>query len=174
MSSPSASMRSPLNLPPVRRTTRRGCVVSSSSAPRLRRVQKVNRSSSARRISPSVCCRVRPTGAAYGLRGGATGVLSAHGLQSMLARLGRRARVMPCSPHRFRRTFALWMLRDGCDLYSPGTLMGHSSLAVLQRSGTLAWMLSGRTVQETTYWIKTHIPERRSSDASGRPKGSGL
>ncbi|NLG49658.1 MAG: tyrosine-type recombinase/integrase [Chloroflexi bacterium] len=59
--------------------------------------------------------------------------LSVHGLQTMLHRLGRRAGVMPCSPHRFRRTFALWCLRDGMDLHSLRMLMGHSDLAVLQR-----------------------------------------
>ena len=41
--------------------------------------------------------------------------------------------VFPALPHRFRRTFALWMLRDGCDLHSLRMLMGRSSLAVLQR-----------------------------------------
>ncbi len=59
--------------------------------------------------------------------------LTVHGLQTMLHRLGRRTGVMPCSPHRFRRTFALWCLRDGMDLHSLRMLMGHSDLAVLQR-----------------------------------------
>ena len=45
------------------------------------------------------------------------GPLSIGGLQMVLARLGREAGVMPCSPHRFRRTFALWALRDGMDLH---------------------------------------------------------
>ena len=74
-----------------------------------------------------------PLWVAYGLPGSETGPLSVHGLQSMLTRLGRRAGVAPCAPHRFRRTFALWMLRDGCDLHSLRMLMGHSSLDVLQR-----------------------------------------
>jgi integrase/recombinase XerD len=53
-------------------------------------------------------------------------------------RLGEKAGVIPCYPHRFRRTFALWCLRDGMDLHSLRVLMGHSSLAVLQRYLALA------------------------------------
>jgi site-specific recombinase XerD len=64
--------------------------------------------------------------------------LSARGLQVMLHRLGRKAGVRPCGAHRFRRTFALWMLRDGCDLHSLRLLMGHSDLTVLQRYLALA------------------------------------
>jgi integrase/recombinase XerC/integrase/recombinase XerD len=79
-----------------------------------------------------------PLWAAYGIQGRETGALSVHGLQSMLVRLGRKVGVVPCAPHRFRRTFALWMLRDGCDLHSLRMLMGHSSLAVLQRYLDLA------------------------------------
>ena len=59
--------------------------------------------------------------------------LSPRGVQIMLSRLGKRAGVTPCCPHRFRRTFALWMLRDGVDLHSLRVLMGHSDLSVLQR-----------------------------------------
>ena len=64
--------------------------------------------------------------------------LSIHGLQTMLHRLGRRVDVMPCAPHKFRRTFALWCLRDGMDLHSLRMLMGHSTLDVLQRYLALA------------------------------------
>jgi integrase/recombinase XerD len=52
--------------------------------------------------------------------------------------LGERAKVSPCHPHRFRRTFALWCLRHGMDLHSLRLLMGHSSLAVFQRYLALA------------------------------------
>jgi len=61
------------------------------------------------------------------------GPLLLHGLQTMLWRLGHDVGVIPCSPHRFRRTFALWCLRDGMDLHTLRHLMGHSSLDVLQR-----------------------------------------
>jgi len=59
--------------------------------------------------------------------------LSPRGVQIMLYRLGKRVDVRPCCAHRFRRTFALWMLRDGVDLHSLRVLMGHSDLSVLQR-----------------------------------------
>jgi site-specific recombinase XerD len=72
------------------------------------------------------------------LTGNETGPLSLEGLRTMLKRLGLTAGVYPCSAHRFRRTFALWCLRDGMDLYSLKLLMGHSSLAVLQRYLALA------------------------------------
>ncbi len=74
-----------------------------------------------------------PLWMAYDVRGRGSGPLSVHGLQTMLHRLGRQATVLPCAPHRFRRTFALWCLRDGMDLHNLRLLMGHNSLAVLQR-----------------------------------------
>ena len=67
-----------------------------------------------------------PLWAAHNVNGLETGGLSVHGLQTMLHRLGKRSGVMPCGPHRFRRTFALWSLRDGMDLHSLRMLMGHS------------------------------------------------
>ncbi|HHX43146.1 MAG TPA: tyrosine-type recombinase/integrase [Chloroflexi bacterium] len=79
-----------------------------------------------------------PLWAAYDLQGCECGALSIHGLQTAVVRLGRAAGVKPCGPHRFRRTFALWCLRDGMDLHSLRLLMGHSSLAVLQRYLALA------------------------------------
>jgi integrase/recombinase XerD len=55
----------------------------------------------------------------------------------MCKRLGEKAGVK-CHPRRFRRTFALWCLRDGMDLHSLRLLTGHSSLDVLQRYLALA------------------------------------
>ena len=46
-----------------------------------------------------------------GLTGSERGPLILSGLQISLRRLGERAGVVPCAPHRFRRTFALWCLR---------------------------------------------------------------
>jgi site-specific recombinase XerD len=74
----------------------------------------------------------------YDVNGRPRGALTTSGIQSVLRRLGQKAGVMPCSPHRFRRTFALWMLRDGCDLHTLRLMMGHSTLAVLQRYLALA------------------------------------
>jgi len=54
------------------------------------------------------------------------------------ARVGGRTGVAPCHPHRFLRTLALWCLRDGMEPHSLRLLMGHSSLAILQRCLALA------------------------------------
>jgi site-specific recombinase XerD len=75
---------------------------------------------------------------AYRTDGEERGPLTLRGLQMVFRNLGDRAGVMPCHPNRFRRTFALWCLRDGMDLHSLRLLMGHSSLAVLQRYLALA------------------------------------
>ncbi|MHB1295300.1 MAG: tyrosine-type recombinase/integrase [Anaerolineae bacterium] len=79
-----------------------------------------------------------PLWLAYDRYGHAQGPLSLSGLQTLLRRLGARAGVTPCGPHRFRRTFALWCLRDGMDLHSLRLLMGHSDLTILQRYLALA------------------------------------
>jgi integrase/recombinase XerC len=59
--------------------------------------------------------------------------LSKNALQMLLERLGEKAQVEHCHPHTFRRTFALWSLRSGMNIYALQQLMGHSNLAVLQR-----------------------------------------
>jgi len=68
-----------------------------------------------------------PLRIAYDLERHEKGRLTLFGLETLMRRLGRRAEVEPCSPHRFRRTFALWCLRNGMDLHSQRLLMGHSS-----------------------------------------------
>lgn len=55
------------------------------------------------------------------------------GLRQVLRRLGERSGVEHCHPHAFRRTFALWSLRAGMDIYSLQRLMGHNDLAMLRR-----------------------------------------
>ncbi|MCO6451007.1 MAG: tyrosine-type recombinase/integrase [Caldilineales bacterium] len=59
--------------------------------------------------------------------------LTASGLRLMLRRLGMRAGVEHCHPHTFRRSFALWSLRAGMNVYALQQLMGHSDLTVLRR-----------------------------------------
>ncbi len=75
---------------------------------------------------------------AFNLRGERVGTLTREGVRLAIVRLGQRAGVQPCGPHRFRRTFALWSLRDGMDLHSLRLLMGHADLDVLQRYLKLA------------------------------------
>jgi len=59
--------------------------------------------------------------------------LTYSGLHQILKRLGRRADVEECTAHTFRRTFALWSLRNGMNIFSLQRLMGHSDIHVLQR-----------------------------------------
>lgn len=55
------------------------------------------------------------------------------GLHQLLKRLGAQARVAHCAPHTFRRTFAIWSLRNGMDLFRLARLMGHSDISVLRQ-----------------------------------------
>lgn len=55
------------------------------------------------------------------------------GLRQVLRRLAERSGVENCHPHTFRRTFALWSLRAGMDVYSLQRLMGHVDLTMLRR-----------------------------------------
>jgi len=59
--------------------------------------------------------------------------LTAYGLRLLLRRLGKRADVEHCHPHTFRRTFALWSLRAGMNVYALQQIMGHSDLTILRR-----------------------------------------
>jgi site-specific recombinase XerD len=79
-----------------------------------------------------------PLWVAYRKGGCERGKLTLIVLEIAVRRLGEKAGVTPCHPHKFRRTFVLWCLRDGMDLHSLRLLMGHSSLAVLQRYLALA------------------------------------
>jgi integrase/recombinase XerD len=53
------------------------------------------------------------------------------GLGQLLKRIGRRAGILTCGSHKFRRTFATWCLRNGMNIYDLKTLMGHSGLEML-------------------------------------------
>lgn len=54
-------------------------------------------------------------------------------LHETLRRLGERAGVANCTPHVYRRSFALWSLRSGMSIYALRQLMGHCDLQILQR-----------------------------------------
>jgi len=58
--------------------------------------------------------------------------LTYSGLRSMLNRRAGLAGVEPPTAHDFRRAFAVAMLRNGVDLYTLATLMGHADIASLQ------------------------------------------
>lgn len=63
---------------------------------------------------------------------GRRGRLTTYGIKLIFKRLSTKSKVH-VHPHKLRRTFALSMLRNGCNVYSLQTLMGHSDLTVLRR-----------------------------------------
>ena len=63
---------------------------------------------------------------------GKYGTMTADGIAITLVKLGQVCGVH-CTAHKFRRTTALTMLRNGCDVFSIKALLGHSDLQVLQR-----------------------------------------
>lgn len=59
--------------------------------------------------------------------------LTDSGLRQLLERIGNKAGVAECHPHTFRRTFALFSLRNGMSVYHLQQLMGHADLAMLRQ-----------------------------------------
>lgn len=58
--------------------------------------------------------------------------LQRNGANQLLNRIGKRAKVQPCNPHRFRRTFAITFLRNGGDIFTLQRLLGHQSLEMVK------------------------------------------
>jgi|WetSurMetagenome_2_1015567.scaffolds.fasta_scaffold46247_3 site-specific recombinase XerD len=59
--------------------------------------------------------------------------LTLSGLEKFCDCLEERSGVAHCHPHTFRRSFALWSLRAGMNVYALQRLMGHCDLTVLRR-----------------------------------------
>lgn len=54
-------------------------------------------------------------------------------LLQLLNRLGDRAGIQGCHPHRFRHTFAIQFLRNGADVFALQAALGHSSLDMVRQ-----------------------------------------
>ena len=65
--------------------------------------------------------------------------LTRSGLQQLLERLGKRCGIKgSCSPHAFRRSFAVQTLRNGANVFSVQAMLGHSDLEMTRRYCALA------------------------------------
>jgi site-specific recombinase XerD len=59
--------------------------------------------------------------------------LTPSALLQLIRRLGDRAGVDHCHPHRFRHTFATEFLRNGGNVYALQAMLGHSTLEMVRR-----------------------------------------
>lgn len=59
--------------------------------------------------------------------------MTVNALRCLLKRLAVKTGIPACHAHTFRRTFALWSLRAGMNIYALARLMGHVDLTMLKR-----------------------------------------
>lgn len=76
-------------------------------------------------------------------------------LRQLLARLGEKAGVADCHPHRFRHTFAVAYLRNGGNALALQALLGHATLEMVRRYVQIAELdlvNSHRTASPVENW----------------------
>lgn len=67
------------------------------------------------------------------------GRLTRSGLRQVITRLGRAGGIKSsCSPHALRRTFAVQTLRNGANVFSVQTMLGHTDLQMTRRYCAIA------------------------------------
>ena len=64
--------------------------------------------------------------------------VSKNALRLLIRRLGEKAGLEGCHPHRFRHTFAITYLRSGGDIFTLQALLGHSSLEMVRYYARIA------------------------------------
>ena len=64
--------------------------------------------------------------------------MNKNALRLLMAHLGNKAGVKKCHPHRFRHTFAITYLRSGGDVFTLQSLLGHSTLDMVQHYARIA------------------------------------
>ena len=64
--------------------------------------------------------------------------IARYSLNHLLTKIGKRAGVADCHPHRFRHTFAISYLRNGGDPYTLQDILGHSTMEMVRRYLALA------------------------------------
>ena len=64
--------------------------------------------------------------------------MSTGSVYQLLQRIGTRAGVADCHPHRFRHTFAIEYLRGGGDVFTLQRLLGHTTMTMVRHYLALA------------------------------------
>lgn len=59
--------------------------------------------------------------------------LTTNAIRQLLRKLGEKANILDCHPHRLRHTFAVEYLRNDGDIFTLQMILGHSSLDMVRR-----------------------------------------